>query len=145
MSFADWLWSVVALALRLKTTPDVLDTNSTHTGITQAHFVAPHTCDCIDNVRYVGHTVRYSRNHQWLLGLEHIKFSLHEKWNKCQHPYRICKRLTKEHERQPGNKPLGLIVGFHGQDIHCIIHSLIQELLENWQKDEDTKSRVCVW
>ena len=24
----------------------------------------------------------------WLLGLKYAKFSLHEKWNNCQHPYR---------------------------------------------------------
>ena len=37
ISFADWLWSVISPALMLKTISDVLDTNSTHTGIAYAH------------------------------------------------------------------------------------------------------------
>ena len=36
--FTDCLWSVVVPALELKTISDVLDTNSTHTGIAYAHF-----------------------------------------------------------------------------------------------------------
>ena len=34
----DWLWSVIAPALGLKTIPDLLDTNSTQTGIAYAHL-----------------------------------------------------------------------------------------------------------
>ena len=40
MSFADWPLSVIAPALGLKTIPDLLDTNSTHTGIENAHLTA---------------------------------------------------------------------------------------------------------
>ena len=63
MSFADWLWSVIAPALGFKTTPDLLDTNSTHTGIEYAHLTAPHSCDYMDYVRHVGHAARSSKNH----------------------------------------------------------------------------------
>ena len=55
MSFADWLWSVISLALGLKTIPDLLDTNSTHMGIAYAHLTAPQSCDYIGYVRHVGH------------------------------------------------------------------------------------------
>ena len=45
MSFADWLWSVIAMAFWLKMILNVLDTNSTHTGITYAHFCCTtHQC-----------------------------------------------------------------------------------------------------
>ena len=58
MSFADWLWSVIAPALGLKTIPDLLDTNSTHTGIAYAHLTAPHFRDYMGYVRHVGHAAR---------------------------------------------------------------------------------------
>ena len=54
MSFADWLWSVITPALGLKTIPDLLDTNSTYTGITYAHITASHSCDYMGYVRRVG-------------------------------------------------------------------------------------------
>ena len=38
MSFADWLWSVIAPALGLQTIPDPLDRNRIHTGIAYAHL-----------------------------------------------------------------------------------------------------------
>ena len=38
MSFADWLWSVIAPANGLKTIPDVLDTNSIYMDIAYAHL-----------------------------------------------------------------------------------------------------------
>ena len=54
MFFADWLWSVITKALGLKMIPDLLDTNSTHTGIAYAHLTTPHSCDYMSYVRYVG-------------------------------------------------------------------------------------------
>ena len=54
MSFGDWLCSVIAPALGLKTIPDLLDTNSTHTGIAYVHLTAPHSCDYMGYVRHVG-------------------------------------------------------------------------------------------
>ena len=59
--FADWLWSVIAPALGLIMIPDLLDTNSTHTGIAYAHLRAPHTCDYMSYVRHVGHAARSSK------------------------------------------------------------------------------------
>ena len=61
MSFADWLWSVIAPALGLKTIPDLLDTNSTHTSIAYAHLTAPHSIDYMGYVRHVGHAARSSK------------------------------------------------------------------------------------
>ena len=46
-----------------------------------------HTGDCMSYVRHVGHTATINKNHQWLLGLEYAKFSIHEKWNNCPHAY----------------------------------------------------------
>ena len=40
MSFAACLWSVIAPALGLKTIPDLVDTNSTHTDIAYAYLTA---------------------------------------------------------------------------------------------------------
>ena len=60
----------------------------THTGIAYVHLIAPHTCDYMGYVRHVGHATRRSKNHMWVRGLEYAKFSLHEKWNNCPHPYR---------------------------------------------------------
>ena len=54
MSFADWLWSVMAPALGLKTIPNLLDTHSKHTGIAYAHLTARHCCDHMGYVRHVG-------------------------------------------------------------------------------------------
>ena len=79
MSFADWLWSVITPALGLKTIPDLLDTNSAHTGIAYAHLTAPHSCDYMGYVRHVGQDV-----------ITWAKFSLHEKWNNCLHRYRTA-------------------------------------------------------
>ena len=42
---------MIAPALELKTIPDLLDTNSTHTRIVYAHLTAPHTCDYMGYVR----------------------------------------------------------------------------------------------
>ena len=39
MSFADWFWSVIALALRLKNVLDILDTYSTQTGTAYTHLI----------------------------------------------------------------------------------------------------------
>ena len=61
VSFADWLWSVIAPPLGLKTIPDLLDTNSTHTGIAYAHLTAPHSCDYMGYVRHVGQAARSSK------------------------------------------------------------------------------------
>ena len=52
MAFASWLWSVITPALRLKAIPNLLDTNSAHTGIAYAHLTAPHS---YDYMAYVGH------------------------------------------------------------------------------------------
>ena len=54
MFFADWLWSVIAPVLGLKTIPDLLDTNSTHMSIAYAHITAPHFCDYMGYVRHEG-------------------------------------------------------------------------------------------
>ena len=54
MSFADWLWSIIAPALGLQIIPDLQDTNSTHTGIAYAHLTAPYTCDNMSYVNHVG-------------------------------------------------------------------------------------------
>ena len=78
----------VLQALGLKTIPDLLDTNSTHTDIAYANLTAPHSCDYMGYVRHVGHAARSSKNPMRLLGIEYAKFSLHEKWNNCLHPYR---------------------------------------------------------
>ena len=61
MSFADWLRSVIAPALGLKTIPDLLDTNSIHTGIAYAHLTASHSCDYMGYVRHVGHATGSSK------------------------------------------------------------------------------------
>ena len=61
MPFADWLWSVVAPALGLKTIPDLLDKNGTHMGIAYAHLTAQHSCDYMGYVRHVGHAARSSK------------------------------------------------------------------------------------
>ena len=63
MCFADWLLSVIAQALEFKTIPDLLDTNTTHTGIAYAHVTAPHSCAYMGYVRHVGHAARSSKNH----------------------------------------------------------------------------------
>ena len=89
MSFADWLWSVIVPVLGLKTISDLLDINSTPTGIAYSYLTAPHSCNYMSYVRHVAHAARSSKNYLWLLGLEYAKFSLHEKWNNCAHPCRI--------------------------------------------------------
>ena len=70
--------TVIALAIGLKTIPDVLDIN-----YTQASHMptspTPHICDDMGCVCHVGHAVRSSRN-QLLLWLEHAKFLFHQ-WN----------------------------------------------------------------
>ena len=45
LSFADQLWSVIAVALGLKTIPYLLDTNSTHTFITNTYLITLYICD----------------------------------------------------------------------------------------------------
>ena len=89
MSFADWLCSVIALALGLKTIRDLVDKDSTRMGIAYAHLTASHSWDYMGYMRYVGYAARSSKIHMWLLKLEYSKFSLHKKWNNCPHPYRI--------------------------------------------------------
>ena len=59
----DWLWSVNEPALRLKTIPDLLDTNITHRDIAYVHFTAPQSCDYMSYVRHVGHAAKSSKNH----------------------------------------------------------------------------------
>ena len=119
MFFADWLWSVIAPVLWLKTLLDLLD--STYTSIAYAHLTAPHTCDYMGYVCHAGHAVRSSKNHLRLFGLEYAKFSLHEKWKKCPHPYRTNGLNTIDRWIiYPG---VGL--GFHGRDISYKIHSFI--------------------
>ena len=59
MSFADSLWSVIAWALRLNTTSDLLDTNRTHTSIPYAHTLpAPNTFDYKGYICYVGYAAK---------------------------------------------------------------------------------------
>ena len=53
--------SMVAPALGLKTIPDLLDTNSRHTGIAYANLTTPHTCDYMGYVHHVQLAAR-SRN-----------------------------------------------------------------------------------
>ena len=76
MYFADWLWVVIAQVLGLKTIPDLLDTNSTHTGIAHAHLTTPHTCDYMGYLRHLGNAARSSKNLKWLLELQYANFSL---------------------------------------------------------------------
>ena len=52
MSFADWMWSVIASTLELKKIPDVLDTNNTRTS-------------------HVGHAARSRKKSQWSDYLSH--------------------------------------------------------------------------
>ena len=125
MSFADWLSSVIAPAFRLKTIPALLDTNSTHTGVAYSHLTAPHSFDYMGYVRHVGHAARSRKNHMWLPGLEYAKFSLHEKWNNCLHPYRTVIAERTNYHRPPENTPLGLTLWFHGRDISYKMHSFI--------------------
>ena len=73
MSFADWLWSVIAPALGLKTISDLLDTNRTHTEIAYANLTASHPCDYMG---YVGHAATSKKKS---IGLEYAKFPFHEK------------------------------------------------------------------
>ena len=61
MSFADRLWSVIAPAHGLKTITDVLETNSTHTGIAYAQFTSLHTCDYMSCVIRVFDAARSSK------------------------------------------------------------------------------------
>ena len=77
MSFAYWLWSVIAPAF-VETISDLLDINSTHTGTAYAHLTVPHSCGYIGCVRHVGREAA-KKNHLRLLGLEYANFSLHEK------------------------------------------------------------------
>ena len=58
MSFADWLWSVIAPALELKPIPELLDTNNTHKGIAYDHLTAPYSGDYTGYVRHVGHAAK---------------------------------------------------------------------------------------
>ena len=62
MFFADWLSSVIAPALGLKTIPDLLDTDSTQTGIAYVYLTAPHSCDYMGYVHHVGHAAGSSKN-----------------------------------------------------------------------------------
>ena len=122
MSFADWLWSVIAWTLGLKTIPDLLDTNSTHTGIAYTHLTAPDSCDYVGYIRHVGHTVRSSKIHVWLLGPEYAKFSLHEKCNKCLHPNGVSKFCL----------PSDLDQNFKGQMFKILISRKPLELAKIW-------------
>ena len=58
-----------------------LDTTSSHTRFTFIHLTASYTRDYTGYVGHVRHAVRRSKNRRWLVWLECVKFSLHEKWN----------------------------------------------------------------
>ena len=83
------LLHVFMSAIGWKTISDLLDTNSTHTGITYAHLPASHSCDYMGYVCHVWHAAKCNNNHMWIPGVEYVNLSLHEKWNNCLHPYRI--------------------------------------------------------
>ena len=69
MFFTDLLWLVISPALVLKTIPDLLDANSTLTGIAYIYLIAPHTYHYMGYVRHVGHAARSSKNHMWFIYL----------------------------------------------------------------------------
>ena len=89
MFFADKLWSEIAQVLRLKMIPNLLETNSTHTGIAYAGQT------CLTHLWLHGQCMRHracckiQQISQWLLGLEHAKFAFHKKYNNCPHHYPI--------------------------------------------------------
>ena len=62
-SFADWLWSAIAPVLGLKTIPDLLYTNSTHTGIAFIQLTVPHSCDYMNYAHHIGHAAKKIQNH----------------------------------------------------------------------------------
>ena len=75
----------MAPVLRLKMIPNMLNTNSTHTGIASPYLTTPHTCYYMGYGRQVGHAARSSKNQG-----DYTKFLellIHEKWNNCLHPY----------------------------------------------------------
>ena len=100
-------------------------TQTAHMGIAYAHLTASYTCDYMGNVRYVEHAAKSSKNHIWLLGLEYAKFSLHEKWNNCSHPYRTVIASWITYHQPSENISLGFILGFQGRDISYKIHSFL--------------------
>ena len=142
MSFADWMWSVIAPALGLKTIPDLLGTNSTHThtGIAYDHLIGSHSCNYVGYVHHVGHAARRSNNHTWLLGLEYATFSIHEKWINCTDPYRTVIAWRIKYHRPPENTPLGLTLGFHGRVISYKMHSFIQRIYHRSNGDSKPSS-----
>ena len=104
--FTDWLCSVIALLLGLKTMPEVLDTNSTH----RHRICSPalHTCDCMGCAR---HVARSSKIHRWLLGHGYAaNFSFHKKW-KCPHLYLTFSAVWTKHGRPLENTHLYLTLG----------------------------------
>ena len=62
ISFAEWLWSVIAPAPGLTTIPDLLY-KTVHMCIAYAYHTAPHTCDYMGYLRYVGHAARIIKPH----------------------------------------------------------------------------------
>ena len=139
MFFADWLWSVIAPALELKTIPDQLDINSTHTGIAYSHLIEPNICDYMGCVRHVGHAARSSKNHLWLLGLEIAKFSLREKWNNYPHPHWTVIAYRIKHHRPPENTLLGVTFVYHRRDISYKIYSFVHWHCWQWQKSHTAR------
>ena len=49
-----------------------------------------------------------------IFGLDYVKFSFHEKWNNCPHPYRMVSVERKKHEQPPENIPRIWPSGFAG-------------------------------
>ena len=83
MFFADWLWSVTAPAVGLKTISDLLDTNINHTGILYA-ISSHHTYVTTWAMYAIYGTLQEAAK----ITDEYNKFSLHEKWNNGLHHYR---------------------------------------------------------
>ena len=115
---------MITPALGLKTIPNLLDTNSTHTGIAYVHLTAPQTCDYMGYECQVGHAARSSKNHQWLLGLEYTKFSLHEKWNNAHILIELSSPNGLNTIDRSRIHPWAWPLGFSGRKISYKIHSL---------------------
>ena len=100
MSFADWLWSVIAPALALKMISNLLGTSN-----------RPWRIRC-----------QKTQNTLIILVTEYAEFSLHEKWNNCS--YLTVNTVPTKDERAPENTPLGLARGFFRSFVYSS-HSLV--------------------
>ena len=109
MSFADQLWSVITPVLGLNMIRDMLDTNSTHRELHMPTSPASHTWLHGLYTRCRACCKKQQKS-QWLLELEHTKFSFHVKRNNFQYAD-LLKKTS-----------LGLTLGFHMQDIKSIVH-----------------------